>query len=392
MRITNLKSIDKLNPGLFIRSYCQKCVTKENKKCKKFYQNLYSTKSNKVEFHVCPYGYYAITFADQVALSVITRETNIVKLKRRDNYGFQKKLYESYDVISNEIIDAIEKYNQLYFEYEAIRPLLHDISNSIGTFLGDKKFGIGFHQDLEQGYNIINDQLNNIKRTKSKELSMFSMNKNYDDILKIFRDNVTKFYQKIKDMYLKSESVQGLNDNELTIISGYALYNTLIDYYERIDKGIELTTHNHNPHKMLKKLSRMLSVKARKRSIEIIFTENSHNTRSTINNISDIYIAFFSLLENAIKHSKKSGTIVISIEDLVESIKVVIKNECDTLMDREIENIHQLNYIGTNAKNSDSSGYGLYLVKQIFDKAKIKHYPEYVNGEFVYTVYLTDYV
>ncbi|HHT55923.1 MAG TPA: sensor histidine kinase [Acholeplasma sp.] len=193
------------------------------------------------------------------------------------------------------------------------------------------------------------------------------------------KELISKYYEETDKI---NQSI--LSKPELELASGYGLFNTIIEYhFKSINDEINLEdTRLLQPHKMLLKLSKALEPNARKRDLKIELTKESSFTNVNIINLSDIYLAFFSLLENAIKYSLPGGIITIDIKDEQENAVVNIKNSCETIGD----NCDKLNFRGFKGDNSkkDSNGLGLYFVNEIFKSGNIAH--EYMCDEREFNV------
>lgn len=382
----------------FDRVFCKHKVKDNNSKCRLFYQRL--QKNDKIELNriVCPYGYTVLLFGQQIVTSLIDSESDIGRFIKRDRYNskLSKTDYsnEDYSIISNSSVDNLVNYNLLSINYKKYSPLFHDISNSISSCL--EFFRSSFfiiEEDLVNGYTKINNKLINLKSYKTKYLNFYRPETKYNEINEEFLDDLKDFELTVKKLYELSEEYVDLQDEELTIIAGYGLFSTLIDYYKRLygDFKVDNSPHYHKPHQMLKKLSRMLSNKAKKRNIKLIFTSRSHDSKNKINNISDIYIAFFSILENAIKHSKNNSEVLIDIQDIDSESTVTITNISNDIYEDELPRLIDFGYKGKNSQNNpDSSGYGMYLINQIFTQAKVKYKYIFKDNSFVFEVSLTD--
>lgn len=387
------------DPKNYETSFCQKAIKKECPKCMNFYKNLESLDPKQVTRKICPFGYTTIIFNNHFITSLIDSEKSLIRIRRRDIYNnkLSKTNYslDDYSLLSNEQQKTIEKLIVLYDEYETIKPLLHDISNSISSFLDfEWKHNCTLTNNLLEGYKEINCKLIDLKSYKTRYLIIMNSSTNYDEIHKEFIVKIDSFKKKINYLYNESELFKDITDEEASFLSGFGLYNTLINYYSRISNqnSMDTTTNVHKPHKMLKKLQRMLSYKANKRQVNIEFTQQSNLNSKTINNISDIYIAFFSIMENAIKYAINNTTISIDIIDLENTVHVKISNKSEHIDIEEINNLTKLGYVGKNSIGKlTSSGYGCYLADQIFKKAKINYWNEYYEGNFVANVLLTNF-
>ena len=81
-----------------------------------------------------------------------------------------------------------------------------------------------------------------------------------------FKDSVKYYYQET-DQFNNETSLSKEDDD---LVSGYSLFNTLIDYHTGLSKGPRNIRSNLKPHKMLRKFQRMLVNHAEKRKVKIM--------------------------------------------------------------------------------------------------------------------------
>ena len=76
----------------------------------------------------------------------------------------------------------------------------------------------------------------------------------------------------------------------------------------------------------------------------------------------------YQLLTNALKYSNEGGKIIICAENMGESVVLHIQDEGCGIDPRDIRRIYDLFFTGQNGRQrGESSGLGLYMVKQILD-------------------------
>jgi len=388
----------------FSRNYCVRCIKKNNRKCESFYRKLANDIVTHTRTHTCPYGYMVITFSDQIIPSLIGKDTDLVLLKRRDKYPFTHmpsnvnkpfidERYDIYDPHENECIYGL--YSKLFYEYSGISRFLHDISNSIGFFLDINVQSSDYiFEELTKGHCKINEILMNIKKIKSDYLGDFMYTKDYQKGLELLKGRLEELSTLIAALYEQADQIctsQSTKPDEFNLLAGYGLFKTLWDYYNYDNN--KLPNHeisNHRPHKMMKKLSKMLQDRARKRGVRIMFSPDSYN-ENVIRNYSDIYIAFFSILENAIKYSLNGGTIEVEIHDTENDCVIKIANSCEDIGINDLNTLFIKGKRGMNAKQDNyGSGFGLFLVAEIFNAGNILYSPASSQGEFSIEVRLTN--
>lgn len=76
----------------------------------------------------------------------------------------------------------------------------------------------------------------------------------------------------------------------------------------------------------------------------------------------------YQLLTNALKYSNEGGKIIICAENMGDSAVLHIQDEGCGIDPRDIRRIYDLFFTGQNGRQrGESSGLGLYMVKQILD-------------------------
>ena len=94
------------------------------------------------------------------------------------------------------------------------------------------------------------------------------------------------------------------------------------------------------------------------------------------------------LIDNAIKHTKKNGQVIVSLNKNKNNIVLKVKNSGEPIQKGEEEKIFERFYRSDESRNRDSKRYGLGLAiaKSIVEKhhGKIKAYSN--NGITTFTV------
>ena len=81
-----------------------------------------------------------------------------------------------------------------------------------------------------------------------------------------------------------------------------------------------------------------------------------------------LHFVLYQLLTNALKYSNKDGKIIIYAESVKDSAILHIQDEGCGIDPRDIRRIYDLFFTGKNGRQrGESSGLGLYMVKQILD-------------------------
>ena len=121
-------------------------------------------------------------------------------------------------------------------------------------------------------------------------------------------------------------------------------------------------------HSILLKLIIILGFKARNREIKFNLSETELNIIGS----DHLYLALFTLLDNAVKYSPPRGEINIYFTEKVTEVSVVIENRGPIVEENELSLITSLGYRGINS-NTTGNGVGLSVFKEICDKCAYQY-------------------
>ena len=198
----------------------------------------------------------------------------------------------------------------------------------------------------------------------------------YSELIKkheIYRStihDIKKAISSIRDVVAEID----FDNDQKSIVDGYDLISTRLDYHDRILMGEQATDiyGKIKPHKLIKKLTILLSYKANSKNITFTF-KGSPNIE-IYDDSKGIFILFFILLENSVKYSPTDSNIVIELSDINKiTTSVKIDNICNDILQNDIEHIFENGFRGSNSKQNAGNGIGLNVAKQIMEKNHIKY-------------------
>jgi hypothetical protein len=350
------------------RFICNKFFNSSSKKCNKFFTKLNNMEDGE---YICPYGYTCFKKFNMIFTGLITNKSNIKKIEKRNKYF---KISENHSVMPIEMLDSkIDEHFDYKECYESVRPIIHDVGNAIHYLLqikdniNQKIYDIS---NLNIYYNNVKSHIESI-RTFSRYKNLFKYNENYKKITenlleqqKQLSDDVKFFNDKVESL-LHQYSFNNMDDKYTrSYFEGFSLLETLIRYNEKI-QDVNLISSKVvplKPHKMFKKLARLLGYKAYNNRVKIEFDIKKEDIY--IKNTPDLFIMFFTLLDNAIKYSKRYTDVIIEFDVDENKNYITIYNEYTGCFNQEdIDKIGNKGFQGSNHK--DGKGFGLYLVDQI---------------------------
>jgi len=107
-------------------------------------------------------------------------------------------------------------------------------------------------------------------------------------------------------------------------------------------------------------------VKAKNSNIEIKYSEDF---RGDINHDSQwIKEAVFNLIDNAIKYGMPGNTICVSVRLIGSHVEIAVEDENKVIEQKEYNSLFKRFYRGSNSKNIEGAGIGLYLTTDIIEK------------------------
>lgn len=170
--------------------------------------------------------------------------------------------------------------------------------------------------------------------------------------------------------------VKNINAMEQLIACKYSVY----DLVSNIDMLTIASMANVNVYKKFDKI-RYILIGYKKKDVTIHFHGETQFSYNMINAYAEILP--FLLFENAVKYTIGQNDVDVTFEQTGDNLFVNIKSFGPYCEEDELEKIFVKNYRGRNTEkhNSDGTGVGLYLVKEICNicKIDIRIYSDFVK-------------
>lgn len=306
------KESKELVVNLKIPQFCVDYFNNDLKKCKSFYVKAQEEKMNG-DIFTCPYGFSCYK-SNHVIYTTLLIQNNFDKNKVVTHLKDNNEKLSDYTVYTEEFIYKIfNSMSSLLFEKEIHESALHDLKNASSHFI---------------------DMAEALK-------------------------NATEYKQFLSD-----------NEVVYSAIEGYSLINYMLMYH---DSRLAFTSSSRLTdcviHRMIYKLEKLLRFKAKKKNVVI---EISGINSMSFRMFDDVYLAYYILLENAIKYSLPFSKIEIHIND-VESNKCEVKfiNQTRNIQESDLPHLTKNGYRSELSLDKPGSGIGLYLAQRIFANSKI---------------------
>ena len=171
---------------------------------------------------------------------------------------------------------------------------------------------------------------------------------------------------------------------------GIDLIRTFLDYHDGIMYGDRLADYKGylRPHKMMKKLSKILGNEAKNKKIKFELIGDTQN--DIYNYCKSVFIMFFTALENAIKYSSIESEIKIEFSDLSDkTTKVRIINDTEGFDGTNLSKIFEKGYRGENSKRIDGTGLGMSLLLSLAKNTGSQCMVFYENEQFILELILS---
>lgn len=297
-----------------ISTICKKYICDNHKKCQKFYMKNIDNPNEKGKFKKCPYGYYCYFGESEVYSSIIIENQNESDIRR--------KLKEKEDNIKN---------YKIYSE-EHIKNIIEDI-----------------------------EELKKNNKEKDNEIKILSdCTHDLRNIGTYFNSLENQVKNKYPDLYE--------DDNDFkAMLCMYEMVNYRLSYISKINES-DYKIKTMKLHPILEKLRIILSYKARNKDITIKLASNE----DYIKGFDNLYLAFFIIIENAIKHSPPDKEIDMYFIEKNGSIIVGVSNYATQVYEDELCRLVERGYRGRNAM-PDGNGIGLSIFDGICKKQQIKY-------------------
>ncbi len=181
---------------------------------------------------------------------------------------------------------------------------------------------------------------------------------------------------------LNKEQKNALAEGNMANDRMVALISDLLNI-SRIEEGrFALKFSSVKLDKMINDVISSLKIKADKNNIKLIFIKTSE--LPAIDADADkFYIVLENLIDNAIKYTSANGEIIVEAGNTKDGIEIKIKDNGIGIPAPEQANIFSRFFRGSNAKEkqTDGSGLGLYIVKNIIEKHNGRIWFESARGQ-----------
>ena len=305
---------------------------KQNPQCKKFYRSL----KKRGEF-TCPYG-FGVNVVDIKGKDVILTCLNVETISKKKEV--QKRL------------GAAEFFPRL--PYDEYKKILANFLQMIGeTSDFDESYSIETRQAfLQEQQEILDDTLHEIRKLNSQ-----------------LKDTTKRLSSALSSIRNPTDQIESLN---LDVFSITNLMSIRLDAYDlQVNPELNLDSGKRPIaiYKKVEKVYKCLRSAAQKRGINIRLNGASHNQFNATNAIE---IAFFIIIDNAIKYSPTNKEISVNFYERDDTLILNVRNlgirpaehERSTLFHRSVRSKH--------VESIEGRGLGLYLLKQICDTNNIK--------------------
>lgn len=297
-----------------IPTICRNYICDIHKKCQKFYEENRNNLDAKGKLKKCPYGYYCYFGERDIYSSII--------IEKQNDSDIRRKLKEKNDNINN--------YN--IFKEEQIKSIIEDI-----------------------------EELKKIIEEKDNEIKILS------DCTHDLRNIGTYFNSLENQMKTKYPELYEEDNDFKAMLCMYEMMNYRLSYISKINEA-DYKIKTMKLHPILEKLRIILSYKARNKDITIKLDSNE----DYIKGFDNLYLAFFIVIENAIKHSPPEKEIDIYFSSKKDRVIVGISNYATQVYEDEFDKLTIRGYRGRNA-TPDGNGIGLSIFDGICKKQEINY-------------------
>lgn len=326
-----LSSADSINDGLVytVPKFCDNNCN--NPKCKQFYKTLLAPGE-----YVCPFG-FGVVVLDINGHHLILTSLNVEKLTQRKEV--QKRLSDK---------DFSPR-----LRYEKYKNSINSISEALNSRGNDENYNTELARAaILTRQELLEDTIHEIRKLNAQ-----------------LKSASTKLSQSLANMRSKNEHIENLN---LDILSITNLLSIRLDAYDlEVNPSLNLNSGKRDIaiYKKIEKVYKCLKDEAYKKGLSIKLQGSSHCSYYANNNIE---IAFFILIDNAIKYSPKGKEIQISFFEDEDKLIVDFQNLGVCPKNDEKNKIFDREFRSENVENINGRGIGLYLLKQICNSNSIE--------------------
>ena len=306
--------------------YC--CSYINNSKCRRFYQGL-----KTLGVYKCPYG-FGVEVLDWAGKNIIFTCLNVEKISDHNLIRKHLKSSEFYPRIS---LLEYNRYKESFISI--INENKHSFDISVNNTIETEK--------IKETKELLENTIHEIRKLNTQLKSV-----------------TTKLTGALSNLKNRTDYIEALN---LDVYSIANLMTIRLDTYDlEVNPKLNLET-GKKPiaiYKKIEKVYKCLRGESQKKNLNIKLEGQSHNLFNA-NNL--IEIAFFIILDNAIKYSPKNRDIVISFAEVEDQLQIQFKNIGLRPSDEEKKSLFNRGQRGKIAIEQDieGRGLGLYLLHQI---------------------------
>ncbi len=212
--------------------------------------------------------------------------------------------------------------------------------------------------------NILKAQNRRIKYERDEIKSLIS---DISHQLKTPLSNLKLYYEILQDTSISKEEYDEFNFNMKSQIEKLSFLLESMIKMSRLESGIiKLTTNKASINNVCLIAIKQVYKKAKDKNIEIKFNV----AEDIVLNIDKNWTteAIFNIIDNAVKYTNNSGTIVVDSIKYEIFARIDIKDNGIGIDEKEINSIFKRFYRGEGSENEEGVGIGLYLSRQIIEK------------------------
>lgn len=210
---------------------------------------------------------------------------------------------------------------------------------------------------LEQDVSLLNETLHEVRKINNQ-----------------LKSSALQLSNALKSIYIDSNKFNEIKNIRKNIEANTSLLSIRMDAYDMIMNPCSIRDDmviSIDIYKKVEKVYKCLYAKRTEKNIEIQMkghTEQSYRLSNTIE------LAFFIIIDNAIKYAPNDDNIVIEFLDCSTYLEVTFTNWGIRPLDGEMTHIKERGFRSKNVlteTNIDGSGLGLYLLQQICDSNNV---------------------
>ncbi|PIR58022.1 MAG: hypothetical protein COU71_00845 [Parcubacteria group bacterium CG10_big_fil_rev_8_21_14_0_10_38_31] len=181
---------------------------------------------------------------------------------------------------------------------------------------------------------------------------------------------------------LNEEQEKAISEGNLANDRMVALIADLLNV-SRIEEGrFALKPTPVKLDQLIEEIITSLNIKADKKGVNLSYMKTVELPTINVDR-EKIYIVLENLIENAIKYTPAGGKVIVETSNVKDNLDIKIKDTGMGILATEKDNMFKRFFRGSNAKkkNTDGSGLGLYIAKNIVEKHNGRIWFESVEDE-----------